>query len=151
MGGRSHPPTPPAYAYDLVKILWPHQGFPDTFMPSCLRSVMNCGKGMFCYISTDLLLSKSYSFLIQACDFYFNVSDVLISYLPMAHLYEQGAQCIMYTYGCRIGFFRGDVKLLLADIAELKPTFFPAVPRVLNKIYDQVYELLKIYNLLNAP
>ena len=32
----------------------------------------------------------------------------------------------------------GDVKTLLDDIQELKPTIFPAVPRVLNKVYDKV-------------
>ena len=32
----------------------------------------------------------------------------------------------------------GDVKTLLDDIQELKPTVFPAVPRVLNKVYDKV-------------
>ena len=32
----------------------------------------------------------------------------------------------------------GEIKDLLSDIAELKPTIFPAVPRVLNKVYDKV-------------
>lgn len=40
--------------------------------------------------------------------------------------------------GCRIGYFRGDLLLLMDDIAELKPTFFPTVPRLLNRIYAKV-------------
>ena len=32
---------------------------------------------------------------------------------------------------------------LLNDIMELKPTIFPAVPRVLNKVYDRVYGQLE--------
>lgn len=36
------------------------------------------------------------------------------------------------------GTYPGDTKLLLEDIQELKPTIFPAVPRVLNKVYDKV-------------
>lgn len=40
--------------------------------------------------------------------------------------------------GARIGFFQGDVKLLLDDIKELQPTLFPSVPRLLNRIYDKV-------------
>lgn len=44
----------------------------------------------------------------------------------------------MFLHGCRIGFFRGDVKLLVEDMQELKPTIFAAVPRLLNRIYDKV-------------
>ncbi|KAG9062163.1 hypothetical protein KI688_006495 [Linnemannia hyalina] len=40
--------------------------------------------------------------------------------------------------GCRIGYFRGDLLLLMDDIVELKPTFFPTVPRLLNRIYAKV-------------
>ena len=40
--------------------------------------------------------------------------------------------------GARIGFFRGDVKTLVNDIMELKPTMFMSVPRLLNRVYDKV-------------
>lgn len=40
--------------------------------------------------------------------------------------------------GCKIGYFRGDLLLLMEDIVELKPTFFPTVPRLLNRIYAKV-------------
>lgn len=43
------------------------------------------------------------------------------------------------TYGgMRIGYFKGDINTLLDDIALLKPTFFPAVPRLLNRIYAKL-------------
>ncbi|GBN43204.1 Long-chain-fatty-acid--CoA ligase 5, partial [Araneus ventricosus] len=38
-----------------------------------------------------------------------------------------------FLEGCSIGFFRGDFSLLEDDIRVLQPTFFPAVPRLLNK------------------
>ncbi|KAJ8319659.1 hypothetical protein KUTeg_002790, partial [Tegillarca granosa] len=41
-------------------------------------------------------------------------------------------------HGAQVGFSRGDVKLLLEDLQELKPTFFPTVPRLLNRMYDKV-------------
>ena len=44
----------------------------------------------------------------------------------------------MYQFGARIGYFRGDVKLLTEDMMTLKPTIFPTVPRLLNRIYDKV-------------
>ena len=40
--------------------------------------------------------------------------------------------------GARIGFFQGDVKKLVGDIKELKPTIFVSVPRLLNRMYDKV-------------
>lgn len=41
-------------------------------------------------------------------------------------------------FGGRIGFFQGDVRKLMDDIKELKPTLFPTVPRLLNRVYDKV-------------
>lgn len=64
--------------------------------------------------------------------------DTLISYLPLAHSYERLLECYCVLNGARIGFFQGDVKLLLDDIKELQPTLFPSVPRLLNRIYDKV-------------
>ena len=48
-------------------------------------------------------------------------------------------QAVGFMSGIRIGFFRGDIKTLLNDIQELKPTLFVSVPRVLNRLYDKVY------------
>lgn len=44
----------------------------------------------------------------------------------------------MFLVGGRVGFFRGNVKTLVSDIQELKPTVFVSVPRLLNRIYDKV-------------
>ncbi|XP_063688228.1 long-chain-fatty-acid--CoA ligase 1-like [Bolinopsis microptera] len=68
----------------------------------------------------------------------FNKEETVISYLPLAHVYGFVAECIVLFVGGKIGYSRGDTKLLLDDIQELKPTIFPAVPRVLNKVYDKV-------------
>ncbi|XP_061175282.1 long-chain-fatty-acid--CoA ligase 1-like isoform X2 [Saccostrea echinata] len=64
--------------------------------------------------------------------------DTLISYLPLAHSYERLLECYCVLNGARIGFFQGDVKLLMDDIKELQPTLFPSVPRLLNRVYDKV-------------
>lgn len=37
-----------------------------------------------------------------------------------------------------MGFSRGDPKLLIDDVIELKPTIFAGVPRVYQKVYDRV-------------
>ncbi|KAL5750082.1 hypothetical protein ACOSP7_024685 [Xanthoceras sorbifolium] len=62
--------------------------------------------------------------------------DVYLSYLPLAHIFDRIIEEFFIINGASIGFWRGDVKLLLEDIAELKPTIFCAVPRVLDRIYS---------------
>lgn len=44
----------------------------------------------------------------------------------------------MIVNGARIGFFQGDIRLLSDDLLTLKPTVFPVVPRLLNRMYDKV-------------
>uniref|UniRef100_A0A674F784 Arachidonate--CoA ligase n=1 Tax=Salmo trutta TaxID=8032 RepID=A0A674F784_SALTR len=64
--------------------------------------------------------------------------DVSISYLPLAHMFERMIQVSMLCHGARVGFYQGDISLLMDDIKTLKPTLFPVVPRLLNRIYDKV-------------
>lgn len=47
-------------------------------------------------------------------------------------------QGVMLAHGASIGFFQGDIRLLMDDLAALKPTVFPVVPRLLNRMYDRV-------------
>uniref|UniRef100_A0A8C8DRX6 Long-chain-fatty-acid--CoA ligase n=1 Tax=Oryzias sinensis TaxID=183150 RepID=A0A8C8DRX6_9TELE len=65
--------------------------------------------------------------------------NVHISYLPLAHMFERVVQGCMLLHGGQIGFFQGDIRRLSDDLHTLKPTFFPAVPRLLNRIYDKVF------------
>ncbi|XP_017339716.1 long-chain-fatty-acid--CoA ligase 5 [Ictalurus punctatus] len=65
-------------------------------------------------------------------------TDVLISFLPLAHMFERVVQTVLYGVGGRVGFFQGDIKLLTNDMKTLKPTIFPVVPRLLNRVYDKV-------------
>ncbi|KAL9274529.1 Long chain acyl-CoA synthetase 4-like protein [Drosera capensis] len=68
--------------------------------------------------------------------------DVYLSYLPLAHIFDRAmVECNIY-HGARIGFWRGDIKFLLEDIAELRPTEFCAVPRVLDRIYSGLQQKL---------
>ncbi|XP_077311168.1 long-chain-fatty-acid--CoA ligase 5 [Lithobates pipiens] len=65
-------------------------------------------------------------------------SDVEISYLPMAHMFERAVQTVVFCAGAKVGFFQGDIRLLTEDMKVLKPTVFPTVPRLLNRIYDKI-------------
>lgn len=60
-------------------------------------------------------------------------SDVLISYLPLAHIYERLAEHGALSAGAAIGYFRGDVLGLVDDMKILRPTAFISVPRLYNR------------------
>uniref|UniRef100_A0A4X1VRR1 Long-chain-fatty-acid--CoA ligase n=1 Tax=Sus scrofa TaxID=9823 RepID=A0A4X1VRR1_PIG len=68
-----------------------------------------------------------------------NASDIHVSYLPLAHMYEQIMQCVMLCHGAKIGFFQGDIRLLMDDLKALQPTIFPVVPRLLNRMFDRIF------------
>ncbi|KDR81465.1 hypothetical protein GALMADRAFT_239413 [Galerina marginata CBS 339.88] len=60
----------------------------------------------------------------------------LLSYLPLAHIYERVCELCTIAVGGRIGYYTGDPLRLLEDAQILKPNFFPSVPRVLNRVYQ---------------
>lgn len=76
--------------------------------------------------------------LLQLGDQKPNCSDVMISFLPLAHMLERICQVACYMQGGAIGFFGGDIRNLMDDMKALRPTITPAVPRLLNRIYDKV-------------
>ncbi|GFY69054.1 long-chain-fatty-acid--CoA ligase 5 [Trichonephila inaurata madagascariensis] len=80
----------------------------------------------------------------------FTKDDVSISYLPLAHMLEQVVQANVLLHGGSVGFFGGDANKLVEDMKILQPTFFPAVPRVLNKIYDKAQAFIN-FQLKNNP
>ncbi|KAG0266241.1 hypothetical protein BG011_002938 [Mortierella polycephala] len=61
-----------------------------------------------------------------------------VTFLPLAHIMGRSVDLIAAFSGCRLGYFRGDMLLLMDDLAELKPTYFVAVPRLLNRIYAKI-------------
>ncbi|XP_068112669.1 long-chain-fatty-acid--CoA ligase 5 [Hyperolius riggenbachi] len=70
-------------------------------------------------------------------------SDIVISYLPMAHMFERVVQTLIFCCGAKVGFFQGDIRLLTDDMKVLRPTVFPTVPRLLNRIYDGIKSAAK--------
>uniref|UniRef100_A0A8C6UUC6 Arachidonate--CoA ligase n=1 Tax=Neogobius melanostomus TaxID=47308 RepID=A0A8C6UUC6_9GOBI len=47
-------------------------------------------------------------------------------------------QVTLFCHGARVGFYQGEISLLMDDIKTLKPAFLPVVPRLLNRIYDKI-------------
>jgi len=68
----------------------------------------------------------------------FTTNDTYISYLPFSHSFEQAVFGISLIYGMKCGFFGGNTLKLTEDMQILKPTFFPSVPRLFNKIFGTI-------------
>ncbi|XP_010214494.1 PREDICTED: long-chain-fatty-acid--CoA ligase 1, partial [Tinamus guttatus] len=71
--------------------------------------------------------------------FLLNPSDTHYSFLPLAHMFERLVECVVLCHGARIGFFQGDIRLLMDDLKTLQPTVFPVVPRLLNRMFDRIF------------
>ncbi|GER55391.1 long-chain-fatty-acid CoA ligase [Striga asiatica] len=78
----------------------------------------------------------------------FNSSDIYISYLPLAHIYERANQIISVYYGVAVGFYQGDNLKLMDDLAALRPTIFSSVPRLYNRIYAGITNAVKTSGVL---
>lgn len=57
-------------------------------------------------------------------------TDIAISYLPNAHIYEAGVEIVMMSAGAQVAFYQGDLRKIAVDISDIKPTVFPGVPKV---------------------
>ncbi|XP_043688750.1 long chain acyl-CoA synthetase 6, peroxisomal-like [Telopea speciosissima] len=70
-------------------------------------------------------------------------SDVYISYLPLAHIFERANQVMIVYCGVAVGFYQGDNLKLMDDMAALRPTVFCSVPRLYNRIYSGITNAVK--------
>jgi len=64
--------------------------------------------------------------------------DVFLSYLPLAHIFGRVAEEAFLVRGGSIGYWQGSAKLIMDDIAALRPTLFVGVPRIFDRIYSGV-------------
>ena len=105
-----------------------------------------------CYTSGTTSLPKgamitqkglaSQKYLLQDTGIPFAFSDVMISYLPLAHVMERAAILLTLLSGASTGFISGlDVKkYLMEDLPILQPTILVAVPRILINFHQKVLD-----------
>ncbi|KAL4353267.1 hypothetical protein GQ457_06G037780 [Hibiscus cannabinus] len=93
-------------------------------------------KGVLISNESIITLLAGVNSLLERVNEQLTMNDVYISYLPLAHIFDRVIEELFISHGASIGFWRGDVKLLVEDLGELKPSIFCAVPRVLDRIYS---------------
>lgn len=69
--------------------------------------------------------------------------DTYFSFLPLAHIMDQILTSYWIYSGSSIGFWQGDIRYLIPDLIELKPTVFCGVPRVYDRIYTGVMDKIE--------
>lgn len=94
------------------------------------KSFISIASSMLTYCEKSGMLSK-------------DEQDRYLSYLPLAHMFERISQATVVSMGGKIGFYQGDIKKLVDDMKELKPTIFCTVPRLLNRIYSKINDNLE--------
>ncbi|GBF99011.1 hypothetical protein Rsub_11815 [Raphidocelis subcapitata] len=57
------------------------------------------------------------------------------SFLTLAHIFDRVVEEAVIMQGGCVGYFTGDVRRILEDVAVFKPTGFAGVPRVFDRIY----------------
>lgn len=67
-------------------------------------------------------------------------TDVYMSYLPLAHMYERLVIETSLASGAAVGFYSGELVTLLDDVGKLRPTLFASVPRIFNKLCERILQ-----------
>ncbi len=74
---------------------------------------------------------------VAAADFGFTPADACISFLPLSHITARALDYVMYTSGAQVAYCSKFDKLPEA-MREVRPTVFVGVPRVFEKIRQEV-------------
>lgn len=89
-----------------------------------------------CIVTHSNLIATSNSIIIYCLDF--KPTDSMLSYLPLAHIFESCMHVVGIKVLGSIGFYSGDLKRLTEEFKMLKPTIAIGVPRVFERIHDGI-------------
>jgi long-chain acyl-CoA synthetase len=63
------------------------------------------------------------------------LDECVYLFLPLAHALALVVQFLVLDVGATIAYWEKDPQKIVANLMELKPTFFPSVPRIFEKIH----------------
>jgi long-chain acyl-CoA synthetase len=66
---------------------------------------------------------------------YVGAGDVVYLFLPLAHVFAQLVQFGCFYSGATLAYYGGDPRRIIPELAEIRPTFLPSVPRIFEKLY----------------
>jgi long-chain acyl-CoA synthetase len=69
----------------------------------------------------------------------FTPEDIILSVLPLSHIFERGAMYMYLHHGARV-FFAEAIEKIGDNMREVRPTVVIAVPRLFEKIYARIQE-----------
>ena len=75
---------------------------------------------------------------VETGDLIIRRDDLTYLYLPLAHALALLMQLRSFEVGAAIAYFGGDTRQIVAELAEVRPTYLPSVPRIFEKIYAGV-------------
>ncbi|HEY1596651.1 MAG TPA: long-chain fatty acid--CoA ligase [Thermoleophilaceae bacterium] len=61
--------------------------------------------------------------------------EVIYLFLPLAHAFALLIQFISFDIGSAIAYWEKDPQKIIPNLMEVRPTYFPSVPRIFEKIY----------------
>jgi long-chain acyl-CoA synthetase len=61
--------------------------------------------------------------------------DASYLFLPLAHAFAILIQFATFDLGATLAYWSRDPKMIIADLTQMNPSFFPSVPRMFEKIY----------------
>lgn len=74
---------------------------------------------------------------------FLNPGENILSVLPVWHVFEREVEYVVLCQGATICYSKPVGSILLADLKKLNPTVLPAVPRVLEAVYDGVTKKMR--------
>ena len=64
-------------------------------------------------------------------------------FLPLAHVFSLILQLLCLNVGGRLALWGGDATQIFEEIQDVEPAYFPAVPRIFEKIYARFAPMLR--------
>jgi long-chain acyl-CoA synthetase len=64
--------------------------------------------------------------------------ETIYLYLPLAHSFALLIQLLSFDIGGTIAYFGGDPQQIIPELSEVRPNYFPSVPRIFEKLYTMV-------------